>query len=163
MSWQSDSASEAQLRFLERLGSAIKPETKGAASELIDRLLGGKNHKSRNPRLKLHTVKDVNQRIDDAAEQARRQLDHANKTPRYQRPKADPEATSSPGMLRVRWPDAPDEEAGGRDDHLDSGQHRGPEEVGAGEMAGETAEEDSHRSEDAVEGRTGPAEHGRRD
>jgi hypothetical protein len=109
MDWRSDPATLAQLRFLEKLGSTAQPETKGAASELIDRLLGGKRHRSRNPIVKLHVVKDVNQRVDDAAERAKKEL-HENTTSRYRWPQSAPEATSttpgyvglSPGSWRKR-------------------------------------------------------------
>jgi hypothetical protein len=157
--WHSDPVTEAQLRFLEKLGSAIKPKTKGEASELIDRLLGGKNHKSRNPTLKLHSIKDVNQIVDDAAERVKRELDNANKTSRCHGSEANQKATPKPPMLRLFGSDAPDEENGRSDDCRHPGQHRGAEDVGSGEMAGEPDQAKTHRSSDEIDRKSRSPEH----
>jgi hypothetical protein len=147
VTWQTDPLSQKQREFLTKLGVVEMPRTKGEGSRLIDNILRtkhGNQHKS--PCLKLYKPKDVNTRVDEAAERAKKELDE-NSTSHHRRTPANGTAISHFRVVGLDWTDA---------SHKDgSGQHDPPRtqsDRGEGAIEAQT-NEDAHRSDHVAEER----------
>lgn len=147
MRWRSDPVTQAQVKFLAKLGATEMPKTKGDASRLIDNILRtkhGKTHK--NPALKLYRPNDANARVDEAAERVKKEL-RENQTPLLQRTPTDGAAVPHLKVVGMDWTDASNEDGSGQDHPPRTQSDRG-----TGEAEAKT-EDDTHRGQDAAEAR----------
>jgi hypothetical protein len=147
MTWESDPLTSKQRDFLVKLGVADMPKTKGEGSRLIDNLLRGK-HGKQKPVLKLYEPKNVNERVDAAAERARKEL-YENSTPQRHRTQANGATVPDLRVVGLDWSNASDEGGCGSDNPPRTEGSRG---AGATE-----AHNNPYRGEDAAEVRARPA------